>query len=49
MDTRSLHSDIGGTFPDDQKLSSIPLKWIVEEADAQGMIVKRRKYAICAE
>lgn len=41
-----VHSDIGGTFRDDQKLSSIALKWIVEGAVAQGMIVKPRKYAI---
>ena len=40
-----VSTPISEDFPDDQKLSSIALKWIVEEAVAQGMIVKTRKYA----
>ena len=44
-----VHCDVGGTFLDDQKLSTIALRWLVEEAVAQGMIVKPRKYAFeCA-
>lgn len=41
-----VHSDVGGTYPDDRDLSTITLKWVVEEAVAQGMLVEPRKYAV---
>jgi uncharacterized protein (DUF2235 family) len=40
-----VHSDVGGTFDDDPALSTIALKWIVEQAVAEGMLVRSRKYA----
>lgn len=40
-----VHSDVGGTFPDDRMLSTIALKWIAEGAVAEGLLVRRRKYA----
>ena len=40
-----VHSDVGGTFKDEAQLSTIALKWIVEAAVDEGMLVKPRKYA----
>ena len=39
-----IHSDVGGTFDDDAKLSTITLKWIAEEAVAQGLLVDDARY-----
>lgn len=38
-----VHSDVGGTFPDDPRLSTVALKWMLEGAIAEGMLVNRRK------
>ena len=45
-----VHSDVGGTFPKAkgdtfEKLSRIPLKWIVEGAVVQGLLVKDEVYS----
>lgn len=40
-----VHTDVGGTFEDDPRLSSITLKWIVEGAVEEGMLVKPAAYA----
>jgi uncharacterized protein (DUF2235 family) len=40
-----VHSDVGGTFDDDKRLSTIALKWIAEAAVAEGLLVRSRKYA----
>lgn len=37
-----VHSDVGGTFPDDPRLSTIALKWILEGAIAEGLRVRTR-------
>jgi hypothetical protein len=34
-----IHSDVGGTFPDDSKLSAITLRWILEGAREEGMLL----------
>jgi uncharacterized protein (DUF2235 family) len=39
-----VHSDVGGQFPDDHKLSDIALSWMVKEADAAGLVVNRQRY-----
>jgi uncharacterized protein (DUF2235 family) len=39
-----VHSDVGGTFPDDHKLSDIALHWIVEGAIEAGLVVDPRAY-----
>lgn len=41
-----VHSDVGGTFDDDKRLSTIALKWIAEAAVAEGLLVRSRKYAL---
>ena len=38
-----VHSDVGGTYTE-HKLSTITLKWVAEEAVAQGLLVRRKKY-----
>ncbi len=40
-----VHSDVGGTFDDDAKLSSIALKWISEGAVDAGLAVQPDAYA----
>jgi uncharacterized protein (DUF2235 family) len=40
-----VHSDVGGTYPDDPRLSTIALKWMLEGAIAEGMLVNSRKVA----
>ncbi len=36
------HGDVGGGWPDDQsQLSKIPLKWMVESAVSQGLLLER--------
>ena len=39
-----VHSDVGGQFPDDHKLSDIALSWMVKEAAAAGLRISTRKY-----
>jgi uncharacterized protein (DUF2235 family) len=40
-----VHSDVGGTFDDHgPTLSTIPLKWMVEAAVQEGLLVKRSAY-----
>lgn len=39
-----VHSDIGGTFPDDPRLAQITFKWVVDGALAAGLIPKPRAY-----
>jgi uncharacterized protein (DUF2235 family) len=34
-----IHSDVGGTFPDDPKLSAITLRWILEGAREEGILL----------
>jgi uncharacterized protein (DUF2235 family) len=36
-----LHSDVGGQYPDDHKLSDLAFLWMVDEAKAAGMEVER--------
>ena len=40
-----VHTDVGGTFDDDPRLSTVSLKWIVEGAVEEGMIVDPHRYA----
>jgi uncharacterized protein (DUF2235 family) len=40
-----VHTDVGGTFEDDPRLSSVALKWIVEGAIEEGMLVEPVPYA----
>ena len=40
-----VHTDVGGTFPDDARLSTVSLKWIVEGAVEEGMLVDPPAYA----
>ena len=39
-----VHSDVGGQFPDDHKLSDIALSWMVEEAGDAGFVVDEDRY-----
>jgi uncharacterized protein (DUF2235 family) len=39
-----VHSDVGGQFPDDHKLSDIALAWMAKEADAAGVAIDKRRY-----
>jgi len=39
-----VHSDVGGTFEDDPRLSAITLKWMVEGAVDVGLIVRQDAY-----
>jgi uncharacterized protein (DUF2235 family) len=39
-----VHTDVGGTFPDDGRLSTVSLKWIVEGAIEEGMLVEPAAY-----
>ena len=36
-----VHSDVGGQYPDDHKLSDLAFLWMVDEARAAGMKVER--------
>ena len=38
-----VHSDVGGTFADDPRLSTIALKWVLEGAVANGLRVDDKK------
>jgi uncharacterized protein (DUF2235 family) len=40
-----VHSDVGGTFVDDDRLSRIALKWMVDGALEAGLLVEPRAYA----
>jgi uncharacterized protein (DUF2235 family) len=40
-----IHSDVGGGFPDNPKLGNISMRWIVDGAIAQGMLVDQALYA----
>ncbi|MDY7527858.1 MULTISPECIES: DUF2235 domain-containing protein [unclassified Cryobacterium] len=40
-----VHTDVGGTFEDDPRLSNVTLKWIVEGALEEGMLVEPGPYA----
>ncbi len=37
-----VHSDVGGTYPDDPRLSTIALKWMLEGAVESGLLVDER-------
>ncbi len=39
-----VHSDVGGTFVGEPRLSTIPLKWIVDGARSAGMVVRPHVY-----
>jgi uncharacterized protein (DUF2235 family) len=39
-----VHSDVGGQFPDDHKLSDIAYSWMVKEARASGLAVNEDRY-----
>jgi uncharacterized protein (DUF2235 family) len=39
-----VHSDVGGQFPDDHRLSDIALKWMADEAAAAGLVLDPDKY-----
>lgn len=43
-----VHSDVGGTFDKegdtDEKLSTIALRWVAEDAVAHGLLVRPRRY-----
>ncbi|MFI6488785.1 DUF2235 domain-containing protein [Streptomyces sp. NPDC050564] len=40
-----VHSDVGGTFDDDPRLPTITLKWIVDGALEEGLLLKSGAYA----
>ena len=40
-----VHTDVGGTFQDDGRLSAVSLKWIVEGAIEEGLMVDPAAYA----
>jgi hypothetical protein len=40
-----VHSDVGGLFATGTRLSDIPLKWIADEAVANGLLVRANAYA----
>lgn len=43
-----IHADVGGTYPGDDALSRISLKWVVEGALEEGLLVDTGPYrAIC--
>jgi uncharacterized protein (DUF2235 family) len=37
-----VHSDVGGTYPDDPRLSTIALKWMLEGAVQSGLLVDEK-------
>jgi uncharacterized protein (DUF2235 family) len=39
-----VHSDVGGTFPDDHRLADITLQWMVNEAKAQDLQIDDARY-----
>lgn len=39
-----VHSDVGGQFPDDHRLSDLALEWMVTEAVAAGIAVDASRY-----
>ncbi|MEU9211132.1 DUF2235 domain-containing protein [Streptomyces sp. NPDC048415] len=40
-----VHSDVGGTFDDDPRLATVALKWIVDGALDEGLLLKSGAYA----
>ncbi|MDN3497037.1 DUF2235 domain-containing protein [Planococcus sp. APC 4015] len=38
-----VHSDVGGTFPDDPRLSTIALTWMLRGAVDEGLLIDERK------
>ena len=40
-----VHSDVGGTFDDDPRLSTIALRWVAEGARAAGVLVDPDRFA----
>ncbi|MGH8945493.1 MAG: DUF2235 domain-containing protein [Acidimicrobiia bacterium] len=39
-----VHSDVGGTFIDDDKLSTITLKWMTDQALQAGLLLRKGAY-----
>jgi uncharacterized protein (DUF2235 family) len=39
-----VHSDVGGQFPDDHRLSDIAFKWMADEAIAAGLSIDAKRY-----
>jgi len=39
-----VHSDVGGTFTDDSRLSGTALKWMVDGARERGLVVREAAY-----
>ena len=39
-----VHSDVGGTFPDNSDLARITLKWMAQGAYAAGVLMKRKPF-----
>ena len=39
-----VHSDVGGQFRDDHKLSDIALQWMTDEATAAGLLIDAKRY-----
>lgn len=39
-----VHSDVGGTFPDNSDLARIALKWMAQSAYDAGVLVKRKPF-----
>jgi uncharacterized protein (DUF2235 family) len=41
-----VHSDVGGSYPEaESQLSKIALKWILQEAEAAGLVVNQQRKA----
>ena len=43
-----VHSDVGGTFDDDPRLSTVALRWMVDGAVQEGLLVNQARYATLA-
>ena len=39
-----VHSDVGGNYPDDHRLSDIALKWMTDDAVQAGLRIDRARY-----
>lgn len=39
-----IHSDVGGVYATGTRLSDIPMKWMVDEAMAQGLLLRPARY-----
>ena len=39
-----VHSDVGGGFRDDRRLATISLKWVIDGAIEEGLLVRRGTY-----